>query len=114
MAAVRFEQRVALSIGGTLMVALTLVGGALLWMEHQFLMRARLDWLQGQAQAVAARAAAQIDEAAAAARAAAAALDAMRRAGHASRPHAIHGFYPPIAVYQAMLEKVTQASHSLQ
>ena len=32
----------------------------------------------------------------------------------ANRPRAIHGFYPPIAVYQAMLEKLTQASHSLQ
>ncbi len=31
-----------------------------------------------------------------------------------NRPRAIHGFYPPIAVYQAMLEKLTQASHSLQ
>ncbi|TSE18501.1 Integrase core domain protein [Tepidimonas alkaliphilus] len=31
-----------------------------------------------------------------------------------NRPRAIHGFYPPIAVDQAMLEKLTQASHSLQ
>ncbi len=31
-----------------------------------------------------------------------------------NRPRAIHGFYPPIAVYQAMLQKLTQASSSLQ
>ncbi|OBS31896.1 integrase [Tepidimonas fonticaldi] len=40
-------------------------------------------------------------------------LDAIAdRLGH--RPRAIHGFYPPIAVYQAMLQKLTQARHSLQ
>jgi IS30 family transposase len=31
-----------------------------------------------------------------------------------SRPRAIHGFYPPISVYQAMLEKLTQPNSSIQ
>lgn len=31
-----------------------------------------------------------------------------------SRPRAIHGFYPPISVYQAMLEKVSQPHSSIQ
>ena len=31
-----------------------------------------------------------------------------------TRPRAIHGFYPPIAVYQAMLDKLNQPSSSIQ
>jgi IS30 family transposase len=31
-----------------------------------------------------------------------------------ARPRAIHGFYPPISVYQAMLEKVSQPQSSIQ
>ena len=31
-----------------------------------------------------------------------------------SRPRAIHGFYPPISVYQAMLEKISQPDSSIQ
>ncbi len=31
-----------------------------------------------------------------------------------NRPRAIHGFYPPIAVYRAMLERITQGSDSVQ
>lgn len=31
-----------------------------------------------------------------------------------SRPRAIHGFYPPISVYQAMLEKISQPHSSIQ
>jgi len=31
-----------------------------------------------------------------------------------NRPRAIHGFYPPISVYQAMLEKISQPHSSIQ
>lgn len=31
-----------------------------------------------------------------------------------TRPRAIHGFYPPIAVYQAMLNKISQPNSSIQ
>jgi transposase, IS30 family len=31
-----------------------------------------------------------------------------------NRPRAIHGFYPPISVYQAMLDKLNQPSSSTQ
>jgi transposase, IS30 family len=31
-----------------------------------------------------------------------------------NRPRAIHGFYPPISVYQAMLDKLNQPSSSIQ
>ena len=31
-----------------------------------------------------------------------------------NRPRAIHGFYPPISVYQAILEKISQPDASIQ
>ncbi len=31
-----------------------------------------------------------------------------------NRPRAIHGFYPPIVVYQAMLDKLNQPNSSIQ
>ena len=31
-----------------------------------------------------------------------------------TRPRAIHGFYPPIAVYQAMLDKLNHHDFSIQ
>jgi transposase, IS30 family len=31
-----------------------------------------------------------------------------------SRPRAIHGFYPPISVYRAKLEKISQPDSSIQ
>ena len=31
-----------------------------------------------------------------------------------TRPRAIHGFYPPIVVYQAMLDKISQPNSSIQ
>jgi IS30 family transposase len=31
-----------------------------------------------------------------------------------TRPRAIHGFYPPISVYQAMLDKINQPNSSIQ
>jgi len=31
-----------------------------------------------------------------------------------SRPRAIHGFYPPISVYRAMLERMNQSNESIQ
>ena len=31
-----------------------------------------------------------------------------------NRPRAIHGFYPPISVYQAMLDMITQPNYSIQ
>ena len=33
---------------------------------------------------------------------------------HNNRSHAIHGFYPPIVVYQAMLDKLNQPNSSIQ
>ncbi len=31
-----------------------------------------------------------------------------------NRPRAIHGFYPPISVYQAMLDKLNPPNSSIQ